>query len=189
MLTWTDQIARSRVPERDRLLRAAVALSGSREDAEELVQKTYARILKRPRSARHHDDLAYLLRVLHNTWTKRNRARASRTPHCLVDEEIEFVIDHRSDPSVSANELGTIYGALRQLSDALRDTIVAVDVVGLSYQQAGRALGTPTRTIISRLYRAREQLAERLEGPLGQPHQASGLDPSDASAWSSVNRR
>ena len=36
----------------DRLFRAAWALCGSREDAEDLVQDTYARVLARPRVVR-----------------------------------------------------------------------------------------------------------------------------------------
>src|ERR1044072_7387421 len=47
----------------DRLYRAAWALSGSREDAEDLVQETYARVLSRPRLLRREDDLGYLLRA------------------------------------------------------------------------------------------------------------------------------
>ena len=50
----------------DRLYRAAWALSGSREDAEDLVQETYVRLLARPRLLRKEDDLGYLLRALRN---------------------------------------------------------------------------------------------------------------------------
>src|SRR5881392_2116984 len=46
----------------DRLFRAAWALCGSREDAEDLVQETYARVLAKPRFLRSEDDLGYLLR-------------------------------------------------------------------------------------------------------------------------------
>src|SRR3954449_8974226 len=48
----------------DRLYRAAWALCGSREDAEDLVQETYARLLARPRLLRKEDDLRYLLPAL-----------------------------------------------------------------------------------------------------------------------------
>jgi len=49
---------------RARLYRAAYALCGSRHDAEDLVQDTYERVLRRPRFVRRDRDLAYLLRVL-----------------------------------------------------------------------------------------------------------------------------
>src|SRR3954453_16854033 len=64
----------------DRLYRAAWALSGSREDAEDLVQDTYARVLARPRLLRNEDDLGYLLRALRNTFLTRNRAEGRRLP-------------------------------------------------------------------------------------------------------------
>jgi len=61
----------------DRLYRAAWASCGSREDAEDLVQDTYARVLAKPRLLRRDDDLAYLLRVLRNTHVSRLRAAAT----------------------------------------------------------------------------------------------------------------
>ena len=60
----------------DRLYRAAWALCGSREDAEDLVQETYARVLARPRLLRNDDDLGYLLRALRNTFLSRSGPRA-----------------------------------------------------------------------------------------------------------------
>ena len=51
-------------------------------------------------------------------------------------------------------------------SDAgeLRETIVAVDILGLSYKEGARALGTGEGTIMSRLYSARLKVGESLEG-------------------------
>src|SRR5437660_1346565 len=63
----------------DRLYRAAWAMCGSREEAEDLVQETYARVLARRRWLRGEDDLGYLLRVLRNTHISRLRA-AHRRP-------------------------------------------------------------------------------------------------------------
>jgi RNA polymerase sigma-70 factor, ECF subfamily len=55
------------------------------------------------------------------------------------------------------------YAAIGELSEPLRATIVAVDIAGLSYKEAARSLRTRTGTIMSRLYRAREQVAVRME--------------------------
>ena len=60
----------------DRLYRAAWALCGSREDAEDLVQETYARVLARPRLLRNEDDLGYLLRALRNTFLNQKRTES-----------------------------------------------------------------------------------------------------------------
>src|SRR3954465_1323606 len=62
----------------DRLYRAAWALSGSREDAEDLVQETYARVLSRPRLLRNEDDLGYLLPAPRNTFPNERRTTTPR---------------------------------------------------------------------------------------------------------------
>jgi RNA polymerase sigma-70 factor (ECF subfamily) len=143
-----------------RLYRAAYGLCGSREDAEDLVQDTFERVLRRPRFLRHEQDLAYLLRVLRNTWISSIRTRrASVVP--LEDEESHPA--STEDPVVAeVIEGGAVWEALRELSDPLREAVVAVDVVGLSYRDAARVLGTKTGTIMSRLHRARGQIAAQL---------------------------
>ncbi|MBB6051472.1 sigma-70 family RNA polymerase sigma factor [Armatimonas rosea] len=53
--------------------------------------------------------------------------------------------------------------ALAELPDALRLTVILVDMQELSYQEAAERLSVPVGTIRSRLARARFQLAERLQ--------------------------
>ena len=146
----------------ERLYRAAFGLCGRREDAEDLVQETYARVLRRPRMLRRDEDIVYLLRVLRNTWISEYRAASAR-PVASDLAEVEFVADPRGDSAVAALELKAIYAAIKDLPEPLRETVVAVDVVGLSYRQAARALGTKQGTIMSRLYRARERIASQLD--------------------------
>ena len=62
----------------DRLFRAAWALSGSRAEAEDLVQETFARVLAKPRRIRNDDDIGYLLKVLRNTFISSACARGAR---------------------------------------------------------------------------------------------------------------
>jgi RNA polymerase sigma-70 factor (ECF subfamily) len=152
-----------RLPDhRDRLFRAACAICASREDAEDLVQETYIRVLRRPRFLRHDDDLGYLMKVLRNTWISSYRAR-QRQPHTvLLDESLQYIADPGSDPGVSVPEMRGIYALISQLSPPLRDTLIAVDILGLSYKQAAKALATRQGTVMSRLHRARSAVAEEL---------------------------
>jgi RNA polymerase sigma-70 factor (ECF subfamily) len=148
----------------DRLYRAAWALCGSREGAEDLVQDTYARVLARPRFLRHENDLGYLLRVLRNTFLS-SRRTASRRPVTQPFDETAEPADQRSEwrPERAA-QTHMIYDAIAGLSDEQRDVIVAVDVAGLSYGETARALRLREGTVTSRLFRARQQVARRLQG-------------------------
>ena len=146
----------------DRLFRAAYALTNTRHDAEDLVQETYERVLRRPRLIRRDGDLAYLLRALRNTWIAMRRAQASRARTVELHDEVEWIADPGADPGTTTLELQAVYGAIRELSDPMREAIVAVDVVGLSYKEAARALRVREGTIMSRLFRARERIAQQL---------------------------
>jgi RNA polymerase sigma-70 factor (ECF subfamily) len=144
-----------------RLYRAAYGLCGSRQDAEDLVQDTFERVLRRPRFLRRDEDVVYLLRVLRNTWISSRRAK--REPATSpAGEEIE-AIEAPNDPIAQAIEGAAVFEALQELTQPLREALVAVDVMGLSYREAARALGTREGTIMSRLHRGRSQIAARLE--------------------------
>jgi RNA polymerase sigma-70 factor (ECF subfamily) len=149
----------------DRLYRAAWALSGSREDAEDLVQETYARVLGRPRLLRNEDDLGYLLRALRNTFLNQKRAEGRRLrPDALLPEQLDLVADPQAREPEAALEAREIYAAIAALPDDFRDVLVAVDVTGLSYKEAAGALRIREGTVMSRLYRARQQVVRRIEG-------------------------
>jgi RNA polymerase sigma-70 factor (ECF subfamily) len=145
----------------DRLYRAAWALCGSREDAEDLVQETYARVLAKPRFLRNDDDLGYLLRALRNTFFVRLRTERRRPRTEPFPEDVEPAGGRSPDAEVEARE---VFATISALPADFRDVLVAVDVVGLSYDEAARALKIPQGTVMSRLYRARQQVARKLEG-------------------------
>jgi RNA polymerase sigma-70 factor (ECF subfamily) len=111
----------------DRLYRAAWALSGSREDAEDLVQETYARVLARPRLLRNEDDLGYLLHALRNTFLNRKRAESRRLRPAPLPDDLDLVQDpHAREPQL-AFEAGELYGAIAELPEDFRDVLVAGD--------------------------------------------------------------
>ena len=93
----------------DRLYRAAYALCGTPHDAEDLVQETFERVLRRPRFIRRDGDLAYLLRALRNTWIGMRRAQASRARTVELREEVEWIVDHGADPGTTALEVRAAY--------------------------------------------------------------------------------
>jgi RNA polymerase sigma-70 factor, ECF subfamily len=166
----------------DRLYRAAWALCGSKEDAEDLVQDTYARVLARPRFLRGDDDLGYLLRVLRNTYFSRLRTAGRRPVGIPFAEEAPEPEDASNAwRPEAALDVDLVFDLIADLPDAFRDALVAVDVCGLSYAEAGRALGVREATITTRLHRARRQVADGLrtgELPAGARAPRKGQGPS-----------
>jgi RNA polymerase sigma-70 factor, ECF subfamily len=146
----------------DRLYRAAWALCGSKEDAEDLVQDTFARVLAKPRMLRGEDELAYLMKVLRNMFFS-SRRTASRRPQRGASIEDVVAADpqptHQPEKALDVQEL---YAAVAQLPEDFRLALVAVDILGLSYREAASALKTREGTITTRLFRARRQVARIL---------------------------
>ena len=149
----------------DRLYRAAWALCGSREGAEDLVQDTYARVLSRPRFLRNDDDLGYLLRVMRNTFIS-NLRRARSRPTLTTADELEQIEDSTVAQPQTVAEVRLVYEAIAALPTDFREALVAVDVVGLRYREAARALRIGEGTLTSRLFRARQRVAETLRSEM-----------------------
>jgi RNA polymerase sigma-70 factor (ECF subfamily) len=148
----------------DRLLRVAHGLCRSREDAEDLVQDTYAKVLTRSRVVQADDDAGYLVRALRNTWHSTRRGRARRPFLAAVDVDAIDVADPRAaatEPPAAA-AAREVLEAIAALPNAYRESLVAVDIAGLSYGETASALGVREGTVTSRLFRARGRVAEAL---------------------------
>jgi RNA polymerase sigma-70 factor, ECF subfamily len=143
----------------DRLYRTALAMCGSAETAEELVQETYVKVLSRPRFLRRDDDFAYLVRALRNVWFSHLRARAARPQQAKLSADQLATEVGNPELSLEARE---VLAAVAQLPEEFRDAVAAVDIGGLSYAEAAKALGVAEGTIMSRLSRGRARVAETL---------------------------
>jgi RNA polymerase sigma-70 factor (ECF subfamily) len=146
----------------DRLYRAAVVLCGSAQTAEDLVQETYLKVLARPRLIRHDDDLGYLLRALRNAWYSHLRSRRAQPQETELSspERLAAAIG-AANPQLSL-EAREVLGAVGALPEEFREVVVAVDVAGLSYAEAAKALDVAEGTIMSRLSRGRDRVADAL---------------------------
>jgi RNA polymerase sigma-70 factor, ECF subfamily len=147
----------------DRLYRAAWGLCGSREDAEDLVQETYAKVLAKPRFVRNTDDLGYLLRVLRNTFYSGHRTAQRRPQTTPIPEDYEPADRRTATRPEEAFEAREVFEVIAALAPDFRDALIAVDVAGLSYREAAKLLGAKEATITSRLFRARGQVAAGMD--------------------------
>jgi RNA polymerase sigma-70 factor (ECF subfamily) len=147
----------------DHLFRAAWAMCGSRESAEDLVQETIAQVLSRPRWLHGQDELPYLMQALRNTFVA-SRRTAARRPHVVTTLEEVNPADRRTaarpEDAVIA---GQVFPAIARLPESFRLPLVAVDIAGLSYREAAQVLGAPEATLTTRLYRARQRVARELD--------------------------
>jgi RNA polymerase sigma-70 factor (ECF subfamily) len=160
--------ASERLPDQvDQLYRAAWALCGSSHDAEDLVQETFARVLARPRRLRRDHELPYLLGALRNTYLTSLRT-AGRRPSTveLPADESQSMRSALADPG-AALEQRELFAAIAALPEDFRRALIAIDIVGLSYREAGRLLGVREATITTRVHRARRRIARTLSPPSG----------------------
>jgi RNA polymerase sigma-70 factor (ECF subfamily) len=164
----------------DRLYRAAWALCGSREDAEDLVQETFARVLARPRVLQGDDELYYLMRVLRNTFLTSLRTASRRPVTGTTLDDVVAADPKPTDRPEQAYEMQELYATIAGLSEDFRLALVAVDVLGLSYREAARALRVREGTLTTRLFRARKQVTAQLM-PEAPAEKQSAREEKDAS--------
>lgn len=146
----------------DRLYRAAWSLCGSREEAEDLVQETFARVLLKPRFLHSEDDLGYLLRVLRNTFLTGRRAASRRPVTTALPDDLSLIEDRSALKPEDHLDAQALYEAISLLPEPFRDALIAVDVMGLSYREAARALRVREATLTTRVHRARQRVADAL---------------------------
>lgn len=161
----------------DRLYRVAWALCGSREEAEDLVQETAARVLAKPRRLQGDDELAYLVRALRNTFLLGRRTRSRRPREVATLEQVEPAERHGAGLPEVALEARQLFAAIAALPDDFRHALVAVDVAGLSYREAAELLGTREATIASRVHRGRGRVAQALAAD-ARPARGEGGAPA-----------
>ena len=156
----------------DQVYRVARRLVHSKEEAEDLMQETYARAFRSWRSYTPGTNLrAWLLRILTNLNIDRGR-RQQRAPDTTHLEESDYFLYNRlednSQDSFDEERVlerlsqDDIVEALASVPHDFRDVIVLVDIGDFSYQEAAQILDIPVGTVMSRLHRGRRILKRHL---------------------------
>jgi RNA polymerase sigma-70 factor (ECF subfamily) len=163
----------------DQVYRVARRLVSTREEAEDLVQETYARAFRSWRSFTPGTNLrAWMLRILTNLNIDRGR-RKQRAPDEQPLEEGDYFLYNRLEQSsrdgnvdeervVERLSQDDIVVALAGVPHDFRDVVVLVDIGDFTYQDAAQILDIPIGTVMSRLHRGRRilkrELADRAMG-------------------------
>jgi RNA polymerase sigma-70 factor, ECF subfamily len=157
----------------DQVYRVARRLVGSREEAEDLVQDTYARAFRSWQSYTPGTNLrAWLLRILTNLNIDRGR-RKQRAPEMQPLEEGDYYLYNKLEESsrepVSGQDAvverlsqDDVVFALSSVPHDFRDVVVLVDIGDFTYQDAAQILDIPIGTVMSRLHRGRRILKSAL---------------------------
>jgi len=155
----------------DQVYRVARHLVGSREEAEDLVQETYARAFRSWRSFQPGTNLrAWLLRILTNLNIDRGR-RQQRSPDMQPLEEGDYFLYNRleasgdgspTDEVVERLSQNDVVSALSEVPHDFRDVVVLVDIGDFSYADAAQILDIPIGTVMSRLHRGRRILKKSM---------------------------
>ena len=143
-------------------------LTGSHEDAEDVVQEAFMRAFSAFDNLRSEDGKAWLLTIVRNTsltWIKRNRTTSVMVG---LEQRLEDSAEPSPDPEemllISRNR-DEVRRALEQLPTEFREAIVLRELEGLSYKEIAGTVGVPLGTVMSRLSRGREWLRRILSSP------------------------
>lgn len=176
MIADQATFAAQAMPFMDSLYGAALRMTRSPADAEDLVQETYLKAYRGFGGFEQDTNLkAWLYRILTNTYINSYRAK-SRRPQESDLEEVEDLYLYRRLGGLEAatagrsaeDELLDVYtddevkGAIESLPEQFRMPVLLADVEGFSYKEIADILDIPIGTVMSRLHRGRKGLQKKL---------------------------
>jgi RNA polymerase sigma-70 factor, ECF subfamily len=163
----SDSFEELAMPLFDQLYNFAHWLTQNREEAEDLVQETYAKALKGFSSFQLGTNFrAWMYRILRNTFlTSRTGLRTTMTVSLDSDEGGSDLAVEGTTPETilierSSHEL--VQSAIDELPLHFREILLLCDVEEMSYQEIAETLSIPMGTVMSRLSRARKTLRDAL---------------------------
>jgi len=143
------------------LFTVALRMLGDEEDARDATQNTFVKVFQKlgtydPK----HRFFSWIYRILVNEClNERRRPSLVRTSEPLEDDAVP---SSDTDAVEAAERRNAVRKAILSLPEPYREVIVLRHFAALSYEEMGEAIGVPAKTVKSRLYSARQQLAERL---------------------------
>src|SRR5271170_1645571 len=166
-----DSFEELAMPLFEQLYNFAHWLTQNREEAEDLVQETYAKALKGFSSFHAGTNFrAWMYRILRNTFlTSRTGLKATMTVPLDPEEDgPELAVEPETPETILMKRSSTqrLQNAIDELPVYFREILLLCEVEEMSYQEIAETLSIPIGTVMSRLSRARKMLRDRLRPQL-----------------------
>jgi RNA polymerase sigma-70 factor, ECF subfamily len=151
----------------DQLFNFAHWMAQNREEAEDLVQETYAKALRGFSSFQPGTNFrAWMYRILRNTFlTSRTGLQATRTVPFEDEDGAEIAVADSGTPEailIERSNQQLVQDAIAELPVKAREILLLCEVEEMSYQEIAETLSIPIGTVMSRLSRSRKALREIL---------------------------
>jgi RNA polymerase sigma-70 factor (ECF subfamily) len=147
------------VPFIPNLRRYARALVGDRDAADDLVQDTLERAVRKFHLWRPGDLRAWLFSIMHNVFVNQIKGRKAAI-HVEIDENMLAA----PIPTATSVDVLDMQRGLLELVPEQREVVLLIALEDMSYADVSRALGIPIGTVMSRLSRGREKLRKYMSG-------------------------
>lgn len=133
--------------------------------ADDIVQESYLRAFRSFARYRGGDAKSWLLAIVRNCsydWSKSHRRSAGGT-EADPEELADAVQEGPEDSAARDSDIKKVRAMIRRLPEPFQQTLVLRELEELSYREIAQVTGVPLGTVMSRLARARQMLADDLE--------------------------
>lgn len=173
------------LPHLDAAFNLARWLSGSPNDADDVVQDAFLRAFRFFESFDGDNARAWLLAIVRNTWFTEWRRRRNHVDDMSYDETVEgeealpgweeHSLDDPESLIVRRDEIRLVHRALDALAVEYREVIVLRELEDMSYRDIATVVGIPVGTVMSRLSRGRRMLGKAVRALQDDSEDAAGV--------------
>ncbi len=142
----------------DALYAFALKLCGEANDARDLVQDVYERVLRADQSQPRENERAWMFTVLHHLFVDRYRKKARGPRHSSLDDVEVAAVEPTPPPAWVNLTVDQVRVALRSLEPEFAQVYELHALQGLGYGAIAERLGLPSSTVGTRIMRARKKL-------------------------------